>query len=189
MWDGALFLAALVICCFLIFLTVYFIITLSDLECDYLNATACCSRLNKWVLPDLLAHAIITVLMLVTMHWLIFLYNLPLAMWNIYRYLNIPSGNMGLYDPTEIHNRGQLKSSMKEAMVKLGYQLVSFFIYLYRYCSYSASTVNIYTLTCGYSRFCPLCISVSMCACATSLSFNIEMGYDLYSPMYCFSCK
>lgn len=49
-----------------------------------------------------------------------------------YRYLKVPMGNMGVFDPTEIHNRGQLKSHMKEAMIKLGYHLLCFFIYLYR---------------------------------------------------------
>lgn len=39
----------------------------------------------------------------------------------------VPSGNMGVFDPTEIHNRGQLKSHMKEAMIKLGFHLLCFF--------------------------------------------------------------
>ncbi|XP_047212103.1 protein cornichon homolog 4 isoform X3 [Girardinichthys multiradiatus] len=70
-------------------------------------------------------------LMLVSMHWFIFLLNMPVAAWNIYRYMRIPMGNMGVFDPTEIHNRGLLKSYMKEAMIKLGYHLLCFFIYLY----------------------------------------------------------
>ena len=45
----------------------------------------------------------------------------------------VPSGNMGVFDPTEIHNRGQLKSHMKEAMIKLGVHLLCFFMYLYRW--------------------------------------------------------
>ena len=48
------------------------------------------------------------------------------------RYIKVPMGNMGVFDPTEIHNRGLLKSHMKEAMIKLGYHLLCFFIYLYR---------------------------------------------------------
>lgn len=48
------------------------------------------------------------------------------------RYIMVPSGNMGVFDPTEIHNRGQLKSHMKEAMIKLGFHLLCFFMYLYR---------------------------------------------------------
>uniref|UniRef100_A0A2K5YQ90 Cornichon family AMPA receptor auxiliary protein 4 n=1 Tax=Mandrillus leucophaeus TaxID=9568 RepID=A0A2K5YQ90_MANLE len=64
--------------CRLIFLSV-FIITLSDLECDYINVRSCCSKLNK-----LIGHTIVTVLMLILLHWFIFLLNLPIATWNIY---------------------------------------------------------------------------------------------------------
>ncbi|XP_040492071.1 protein cornichon homolog 4 isoform X4 [Ursus maritimus] len=46
-------------------------------------------------------------------------------------FIMVPSGNMGVFDPTEIHNRGQLKSHMKEAMIKLGFHLLCFFMYLY----------------------------------------------------------
>uniref|UniRef100_A0A9J7X1G5 Cornichon family AMPA receptor auxiliary protein 4 n=1 Tax=Cyprinus carpio carpio TaxID=630221 RepID=A0A9J7X1G5_CYPCA len=130
--EAAVFILSLVDCCALIFLSVYFIITLSDLECDYINARSCCSKLNKWVIPEMIAQALATVLMLVSMHWFVFLLNLPVASWDVYRYVKVPMGNMGVYDPTEIHNRGQLKSHMKEAMIKLGFHLLCFFIYLYR---------------------------------------------------------
>uniref|UniRef100_A0A8D1DBK8 Cornichon family member 4 n=1 Tax=Sus scrofa TaxID=9823 RepID=A0A8D1DBK8_PIG len=129
--EAVVFVFSLLDCCALIFLSVYFIITLSDLECDYINARSCCSKLNKWVLPELVGHTIVTVLMLISLHWFIFLLNLPVATWNIYRFIMVPSGNMGVFDPTEIHNRGQLKSHMKEAMIKLGFHLLCFFMYLY----------------------------------------------------------
>uniref|UniRef100_A0A8C6GN40 Protein cornichon homolog 4 n=1 Tax=Mus spicilegus TaxID=10103 RepID=A0A8C6GN40_MUSSI len=87
--------------------------------------------LTEWVIPELVGHTIVTVLMLVSLHWFIFLLNLPVATWNIYRFIMVPSGNMGVFDPTEIHNRGQLKSHMKEAMIKLGFYLLCFFMYLY----------------------------------------------------------
>ncbi|XP_039739254.1 protein cornichon homolog 4 isoform X2 [Pteropus medius] len=86
---------------------------------------------TPWVIPELIGHAIVTVLMLISLHWFIFLLNLPVATWNIYRFIMVPSGNMGVFDPTEIHNRGQLKSHMKEAMIKLGFHLLCFFMYLY----------------------------------------------------------
>ncbi|XP_057363802.1 protein cornichon homolog 4 isoform X1 [Manis pentadactyla] len=86
---------------------------------------------EKWIIPELIGHTIVTVLMLISLHWFIFLLNLPVATWNIYRFIMVPSGNMGVFDPTEIHNRGQLKSHMKEAMVKLGFHLLCFFMYLY----------------------------------------------------------
>ncbi|MXQ81983.1 hypothetical protein E5288_WYG004979 [Bos mutus] len=87
---------------------------------------------KRWVIPELVGHTLVTVLMLISLHWFIFLLNLPVAAWNIYRYIMVPSGNMGVFDPTEIHNRGQLKSHMKEAMIKLGFHLLCFFMYLYR---------------------------------------------------------
>lgn len=40
----------------LLFLLVYHVITLSDLECDYLNALECCSKLNRWVPIKIGAH-------------------------------------------------------------------------------------------------------------------------------------
>ena len=43
-WDTIVFIFSMVDSSALLFLSVYFIITLSDLECDYINATQCCSR-------------------------------------------------------------------------------------------------------------------------------------------------
>ncbi|XP_017381890.1 protein cornichon homolog 4 isoform X5 [Cebus imitator] len=83
--EAVVFVFSLLDCCALIFLSVYFIITLSDLECDYINARSCCSKLNKWVIPELIGHTIVTVLMLISLHWFIFLLNFPVATWNIYR--------------------------------------------------------------------------------------------------------
>jgi len=48
-----------------------------------------------------------------------------------YRYVTKPTGNIGLFDPTEIHNRQQLKYHMKENLCKMGFHLIFFFIYLY----------------------------------------------------------
>ena len=51
----------------------------------------------------------------------------------LFRRLGIAPGSIGLFDPTEIHNRGLLKRHMKEAMVKLGCHAVNFILFLYRY--------------------------------------------------------
>ncbi|XP_031554095.1 protein cornichon homolog 4-like [Actinia tenebrosa] len=115
----------------LLFLTVFFIINLSDLECDYINARTCCDRLNIWVIPELIAHGLITMLLLGYFQWIFFLLNLPLMVWNFYRFINKPPGNLGLYDPAEIHNRSQLKGFLKESMIKLAFHLIFFFLYLY----------------------------------------------------------
>lgn len=116
----------------MLFLTVYFVITLSDLECDYLNANECCSRLNSWVPIEMTANLMFSLsLLLFGFHWALFLIGAPMTAWQVYKFVTIPSGNVGVYDPTEIHNRGMLKSHMKESMIKLGWYLVFFFVYLY----------------------------------------------------------
>lgn len=51
--------------------------------------------------------------------------------WMVYEMANVRPGNIGVYDPTEIHGRGQISKHMKDCMIYLGYFLVFFFIYLY----------------------------------------------------------
>uniref|UniRef100_A0A8C0ZT01 Protein cornichon 4 n=1 Tax=Castor canadensis TaxID=51338 RepID=A0A8C0ZT01_CASCN len=67
---------------------------MSHLECDQINARSCCSKLNKWVIPELIGHTIVSVLMLVSLHWFIFLLNLPVTTWNIYQFI-MCSGSPG----------------------------------------------------------------------------------------------
>lgn len=115
----------------ILFLLVYYIITLSDLECDYLNAQECCEKLNYWLLPKFIAHSFITFLLLLHGQVTLFLLNLPMFIWLTYEYFTIPRGNLGAYDPAEIHNRGQLKKHLRDVMIYIGYYLIFFFIYLY----------------------------------------------------------
>lgn len=109
------------------------VIILSDVECDYLNAQQCCSKLNFWVIPKLMAHAFLTIAILATGHYWLFLFNLPMLGWSSYELYSLPAGNLGIYDPTEIHNRGMIKKHLRDCMIYLGYYLIFFFIYLYWY--------------------------------------------------------
>ncbi|XP_054708270.1 protein cornichon homolog 4-like [Uloborus diversus] len=115
----------------LLFLTVYVVITLSDLECDYLNAQECCRKLNGWIEPEMIFHGIITLFLLIEWHWLLFFINLPMACWQAYKKFTVPSGNFGIYDPTEIHNRFNLKQHMRDSLIRLAFYLIFFFVYLY----------------------------------------------------------
>lgn len=47
------------------------------------------------------------------------------------RYVTLPVGSMGVYDPTEIRNRGMLTKFQKESFIKIAYHLITFFISLY----------------------------------------------------------
>lgn len=107
------------------------VITLSDLECDYLNAQECCTKLNAWVLPKLIAHSFLSFILILNGQWWLIIFNFPLISWMLYEFFKVPKGNLGVYDPTEIHNRGQLKKHMRDCMINLCYHLILFFIYLY----------------------------------------------------------
>eukprot|EP00112_Aurelia_sp_Birch-Aquarium-sp1_P004704 Seg1533.2 transcript_id=Seg1533.2/GoldUCD/mRNA.D3Y31 product="Protein cornichon 4" protein_id=Seg1533.2/GoldUCD/D3Y31 len=87
--------------------------------------------MNKVVIPEIVAHGLMTVLILSTLHLLPIVVNLPMTVWVVYRLLSKSKGDTEFYDPAEIHNRNHLKSYMKEALVKLGYNLLAFFVYLY----------------------------------------------------------
>ncbi|XP_054003190.1 protein cornichon homolog 4 isoform X2 [Hylaeus anthracinus] len=84
-----------------------------------------------WVVPKLVAHTFLEILLLTHGQLILCLVNLPMTLWLLFEYFGVPSGNMGVYDPTEIHNRGQLKRHTRDCMIYLGYYLIFFFIYLY----------------------------------------------------------
>lgn len=117
----------------ILFLLVYYIITLSDLECDYLNAQECCDKLNYWLLPKYIAHSLVVFLLLIHGELVLFLLNIPLFIWLTIEYFKVPKGSLGKFDPADIHNGGQLKKHLRDVMVLIGYFLVFFVIYLYRF--------------------------------------------------------
>ena len=98
----------------LVFILIYFIIILSDLECDYLNAQECCAKLNfvslisksvytiihiyyskskmpnkififQWNVPKLWCQLFIMFLLLIGGHWFMFLLHLPISIFLIRR--------------------------------------------------------------------------------------------------------
>ncbi|XP_037087913.1 protein cornichon homolog 4-like [Pollicipes pollicipes] len=115
----------------ILLLLVYFVITLSDLECDYLNARECCSKLNWWS-PWLIGGQVaLSVVLLLTGHWLLCLCNVPVLVWMVYRQWKVRPGNIGIYDPAEILNGGQLHVHTRNTMIFITFYLIFFFIYLY----------------------------------------------------------
>lgn len=91
------------------------------------------SSFLQWIIPKMIAHTLLLLLLLIDGQWILSLANGPMTIWLLYEICTTPRGNMGVYDPTEIHNRGQLKRHMRDCMIYLGYYLVFFFIYLYWY--------------------------------------------------------
>jgi len=129
--DIFLFILCLLIVGALVFVLIYFIITLSDLECDYLNAQECCAKLNFWNIPKLWCQLFIVFILLISGHWLMFLIHIPISIFLIRRFFYFPRGNIGEYDPAEIHNAGMMRKHMIGVGVHLTWQLIGFFFYLY----------------------------------------------------------
>lgn len=80
----------------------------SDLECDYINPIDLCNKLNavcpifmyrivtavvlmydvpQFVLPEMGAHAFLTLLFLLSFQWIALLLNLPLVAFNVNKYV------------------------------------------------------------------------------------------------------
>jgi len=115
----------------LVFILIYFIITLSDLECDYLNASECCGKLNFWNVPKFWAQILVSILLLIGGHWVLFSIHIPICFFLGRRFWKHPRRNIGEYDPAAIHDTGMLKKHLIGVSLHLGWQMVAFFIFLY----------------------------------------------------------
>jgi hypothetical protein len=92
---------------------------------DYINPIDLCNRLNKYILPEAVVHAFVTIVFLLNGFWFAFALNVPLLAYNA----NIFYTNTHLLDATEIFRT--LGKHKKESWCKLGFYLVVFFFYLY----------------------------------------------------------
>ncbi|SCV72477.1 BQ2448_4014 [Microbotryum intermedium] len=124
--EAWLFLTSVIISAILLFTSVFFIIMFSDLECDYLNPIDLCNKLNQFVLPEMILHALMTVTFLFTFQIIAFVLNAPLLAFNVNKVIN----RNHMFDATEIFRT--LGVHKKESFFKLGFYLVFFFYALYR---------------------------------------------------------
>ncbi|XP_025105304.1 protein cornichon homolog 1-like [Pomacea canaliculata] len=126
------YIVALVLSAVLIFFAIFHIIAFDELKTDYKNPIDQCSSLNPLVLPEYVLHISFTLLFLFALQFGSFLWNLPLVVYHIRRYMHRPVMSCpGLYDPTTIMNAEELNRAQKEGWIKLGFYLISFFYYLY----------------------------------------------------------
>ena len=145
--QEVLLMLSILVSSLLLFLTVYFMIILSDLESDYINSLDCSARLNRWTIPRLVFMVVHSVLLVAQHSWVMLLVSLPFTSWLVYTRLKVKQGNSGLYDPTEIHIRDNLRGAIKESLGEInfysyrvsymyctgymGYHMASFFIYMW----------------------------------------------------------
>lgn len=98
----------------------------SDLEMDYVNPIDLCNRLNTILWPEMALHAFLTGLFLLSFQVIPVLLNAPLVAYNV---LRVQSGRHSI-QPTDVFR--ELPYRKREAFIKLGLFLLSFFFYLFR---------------------------------------------------------
>ena len=115
MSQEVLLMLALFVTSLMLFLSVYFMITLSDLESDYINSIKCSESLNFWTVPRIILMISHTIISFPISTWIMLL-SLPSSIWLLYTRHKIRPGNSGLYEPTEIHNREKLRRAIMESL-------------------------------------------------------------------------
>ncbi|EDV20293.1 uncharacterized protein TRIADDRAFT_32287, partial [Trichoplax adhaerens] len=146
------FIIALILDAVLILMIVWHIIAFDELKTDFKNPVDLCNNLNPvsiitqleiWlriaaisrflILPEYGIHLFFCFFFLVDGQIFALLINLPVIIYNIYRYANRPfMTGPGLYDPTTVMNSTELAKHQKEGWAKLIFFILCFFYYLYR---------------------------------------------------------
>ncbi|KAI0500733.1 hypothetical protein KFK09_018949 [Dendrobium nobile] len=109
----------------LLLLVIYQLVSLSDLEYDYINPYDLSSRINAVILPEFVLQGTLCLLFLVSGQWMLFLFSAPMLYYNVRLYLQ----RKHLMDVTEIFN--QLNGEKKRRLVKLIYLVILLFISLF----------------------------------------------------------
>ncbi|KAL1187667.1 cornichon-like protein 4 [Cardamine amara subsp. amara] len=109
----------------LVGLIVYQLISLADLEFDYINPYDSASRINSVVLPEFILQGVLCVFYLVTGHWFMALLCVPYLYYNF----NLYSKRHHLIDVTEIFNL--LDWEKKKRLFKLAYIILTLFLTIF----------------------------------------------------------
>ena len=91
-----------------------------------------CFFLLKLVLPEYIAHGLISAMVLFGGDFVTLLINAPLLAYHVRKYARRPvMSGFGIYDPTLVMNGDVLNREIREGWIKLGFYMVTFFYYLY----------------------------------------------------------
>lgn len=108
-----------------IVMVVFQLMCLADLEFDYINPYDSASRINKVVLPEFITQGVLSLLFLLTGHWIMALLSIPYLYYNVRLY----NRREHLIDVTEIFN--MLDREKKKRLFKLGYLVLFLFMSLF----------------------------------------------------------
>ncbi|KAJ4879227.1 Protein cornichon-like protein 4 [Raphanus sativus] len=109
----------------LVVIIVYQLVSLADLEFDYINPYDSASRINSVVLPEFIVQGVLCVFFLLTGHWFMSLLCLPYLYYNFHLY----SKRQHLVDVTEIFNL--LNWEKKKRLFKLAYIILNLFLTIF----------------------------------------------------------
>uniref|UniRef100_A0A8C4NBF3 Cornichon family AMPA receptor auxiliary protein 3 n=1 Tax=Eptatretus burgeri TaxID=7764 RepID=A0A8C4NBF3_EPTBU len=91
-----------------------------------------CRMLKKLIVPEHFIHCLFCLMFLCSHQWLALLANIPLLLFNLWRFLRSPTkGPRGRFDPSCVVRPHVLAVCSREAWCKLGFYLLSLFYYLY----------------------------------------------------------
>ncbi|KAJ4955430.1 hypothetical protein NE237_012213 [Protea cynaroides] len=119
-WLLSFFMEIALVC-----LIVYQLISLADLEFDYINPYDSAKRINSVVLPEFATQAFLSFFFLFTGHWFMFLLSVPYVCYNV----RIYTQKQHFVDITEIFN--MLNWEKKIRIVKLAYVIILFCLTLF----------------------------------------------------------
>ncbi|KAK4799080.1 hypothetical protein SAY86_024445 [Trapa natans] len=106
--------------------TFYQVLTLSDLEEHYINMYEAASLINRWIIPDFVLQGVLSLLLLVSGYWFLFLISVTIACYHVMLYIK----KQHLVDITEIFR--VIGSEKKYRLVKLGLLLIIFLFVAFR---------------------------------------------------------
>eukprot|EP00455_Lapot_gusevi_P012269 TRINITY_DN1577_c0_g1_i2.p1 TRINITY_DN1577_c0_g1~~TRINITY_DN1577_c0_g1_i2.p1 ORF type:complete len:437 (-),score=179.18 TRINITY_DN1577_c0_g1_i2:338-1648(-) len=132
-WNWALFfwILILIVSSGLTGLTAFEVYTFHQLKSQHINAYAVCEKVNALLMPSYALHFVLTGLFLITAHWFLFLFNLPLALYRLYSI----SKNSHRVDADQISDDPKVHGGVKyttRLYVALVFFVVSVVYYFYR---------------------------------------------------------
>lgn len=109
----------------LLLLVIYQLVSLADLEFDYINPYDLSSRINAVIIPEFVLQGTLCLLFLLSGQWMLFLFSAPMLYYNARLYQQ----RKHLLDVTEIFN--QLNLEKKRRLIKLIYLVILLFLSLF----------------------------------------------------------
>ncbi|ODQ66758.1 ER-derived vesicles protein ERV14 [Nadsonia fulvescens var. elongata DSM 6958] len=109
-----------------LFTNVFFTVMYSDLEQDYINPSDLCTKVNSYMLPEVILHTVTTGMLLLTGSYWILAIQIPMLAYNAKTVFVDKDYQL---DPLEVFRK--VRDYKIRAFAKLGFYTFMFFVYLY----------------------------------------------------------